>query len=673
MRTNIQLPVVNKLTIKNYALYPGRDKRGLSIDFEDGVTVLAGINGVGKTTLLNLLLRMLVGPSDPAKMNQDIGRVSKRSLVTPKKFEYFKNRVTEVTDDSTATLELTIGDQNILITRKMASMSLLDVFVNKKRKAFETESKLIDELASMCGLSSAYDYHIVVRYLQFFSEERLPILWSAGTQFEFFNILLFDEKLSSDLHSTFAEIQKHDTDYRNRTHQLTKRRESLPQAEPTDLEIGALDAAISGASAEYSDLDRKYKKQLKVVSEIQNEISNAEHNLNEADATLSILEHQFSHEDARYIAQSLPSLDDKLKFLMQGIGSGRGCFICGTKNKKKSSEVSKELRKGKCFVCHEAMPKSENDNVIPLSSIKVRELEEKISKTREARAMFEAAINNHGERYAPAIALLHDTASQRLSAQRKLDALKAQRPSNIDTPYSELFAEIEREQIALAAIDAKRKSLTEKYRGLVDSAQEQMNSIKEDLASKLTYYAESFLQEKIEVKFKRNSPFKIATGAGHVNIPTFSILMTSNTHPIPQERGSSESVSESQKEFLDLAFRMALLDLISGSRNSMLVIETPEASLDSWFMHKAAMLMRQFAPDKCDHSRKLIATSNLNGTLMIPALLGLIGDDGSVRTMDANEHPHLIDLMSLTAGTAVLHQQEARMMLQNEIGRIKNG
>jgi predicted ATPase len=94
MRAAIHLPVVERLRVMNYPLYPGSNKQGLDLAFDKGVTVVAGINGIGKTTLLNLLLRMLVGPTSPSKAaTRDMGLVSKRSLVNSRKFGFFQDRI----------------------------------------------------------------------------------------------------------------------------------------------------------------------------------------------------------------------------------------------------------------------------------------------------------------------------------------------------------------------------------------------------------------------------------------------------------------------------------------------------------------------------------------------------------------------------------------------------
>jgi len=163
----------------------------------------------------------------------------------------------------------------------------------------------------------------------------------------------------------------------------------------------------------------------------------------------------------------------------------------------------------------------------------------------------------------------------------------------------------------------------------------------------------------------RNYPFKVATGAPQVNLPTFRIAMTSSTHLAVHERSTATSVSESQKEFLDLAFRMTLLDMVADDGATMLVMETPEASLDSWFMARAAQMIRTFSP--ADSQRMLIATSNVNGTTMIPALLGLVSKDGEVHKLPKAQQGRLIDLMALAEEPGVLGDDEARETLTAEL------
>ncbi len=673
VRTNISLPVIERVTIHNFSLYPGVDKSGLDISFSDGVTVIAGINGVGKTTLLTLLLRLLLGPNDPEKAARDVGRVSQRRLVNLRKFDFFAKRVPELLDEeSVATLYFTLNGQPIEVTRYMKDMALKSVIISGENYQPESEIGFIELLAKMAGLLSGYDFHMVVRYLQFFNEDRLPLLWEPGSQFEFFKILFFEESTASSLNETFAQIQRIDTDYRNRTHQLNKRKESLPLPVKSSatIEIETLDKMIKAAEERYQKADKAFQEKRSRYDELQKSARSLDVQADEAQVEIAQLERQFAQYDAMYILQALPTLNDKEKFLMQGFATGCGCFVCGNKSKKQIANISEKTRNGYCFVCDSHINSSDASNVTPISLLEIRSIENKLEVMRENALNIENQREGVDQELEAMTPLLRAVANDRTAALQSLDALNAQRPTEIQPQIFSVQAEIDREQEELSVLSEERRKLTAQFRSAVDLAQEQMDTLKESLRELLTGYAMAFLQEKVSVSFNRQTPFKPATGADRVNIPTFTINMTSSTHKIAHERLTSNSVSESQKEFLDLAFRMTLLDMVSDQGATMLVIETPEASLDSWFMRRAADLMRRFAPEKMHTNRKVFATSNVNGTQMIPALLGLLDENGNTRKLPPERKNHLVNLLTLTPPSATLEHRAAQALLADELGKF---
>jgi hypothetical protein len=61
----MQLPVFTYLGVENYGLFPGKPAgKGIEWNFENGLRLVAGINGLGKTTLLTMLLRVFTGRYD---------------------------------------------------------------------------------------------------------------------------------------------------------------------------------------------------------------------------------------------------------------------------------------------------------------------------------------------------------------------------------------------------------------------------------------------------------------------------------------------------------------------------------------------------------------------------------------------------------------------------------
>ena len=118
---------------------------------------------------------------------------------------------------------------------------------------------------------------------------------------------------------------------------------------------------------------------------------------------------------------------------------------------------------------------------------------------------------------------------------------------------------------------------------------------------------------------------------------------------------------------------MTLLELAAPAAPSMLVLETPEASLDSVFVPRAADLLRRFAAGM-DGSRgtRLIASSNVNREQMIPALFGAYPDQrfyGQVIDETPSPMPstvpiedraaHVLDLLRIAAPTRALERFRA--------------
>ncbi|MDF3932217.1 AAA family ATPase [Pseudomonas citronellolis] len=668
MKRTISLPVLDHLVVRHYPLYPGKDGQGLELNLKDGVSVLAGINGIGKTTLLNLLLRMLIGPADPRKAEQELGRVSKRDLTLPRKFDYFSLRVPDkLGEDATATLTFRIGTRAITVTRLMRDMALKSVTVDGAKLKVAGEIEFIAELANWAGIASAYDFHITVRYLQFFAEDRLPILWSPGTQFEFFKILFFESALQDELNEAFAQIQRVDTDYRNRKHQLEKREKELPPLpETSGISTDKLHELAGEAEKVFELADEESERATDQYQQARQCLFDADDALAHAETNLTQAEADFIAADAHYIAHCLPSLDDKLSFLMQGLGSSQGCFVCGTRGKKQHDDISKSLRQGHCFVCHSPLP-ADQQALSPTSASVVRDAEDllerahaEVNQARERREQIEVELKDHGEK-------MQQASSKRRVTLQQLEDYRRSIPSDATDKFGDVRSRLNQERKNLLALIAERDRHVEAYRAAVDKGQITMATLMDNLRQIFTNYAEDFLMEEVAVDMARNTPFKPATGAKKVNIPTFTVKMTSSTFRQPEARLSSNSVSESQKEFLDLAFRMAMLDLIAPGESMTVVVETPEASLDSWFMRRAAALMRRFTQVSATASRRLIATSNLNGTKMIPALLGILGDDNQIITPRPKNAGHLVNLLEETARPTVLREADATSLLEEEI------
>ena len=673
MRAAVHLPVIRHLRVVNFPLYPGADNQGLNLDFGDGVTVIAGINGIGKTTLLNLLLRMLLGASSPSKATtRDMGRVSNRVLVQARSFSYFNDRAAnELGADAVATLTFELAGKTVVVSRSLKNLQIRKLTISRRVVDITKNAEFLSKMAELAGVSSAYDFHILVRYVQFFTEERLPLLWSPSSQFELFKMLFMDHRLADRLNKLFADIQSVDTEYRNRTYQYNNRVEELEESLAEAAGGAALPTAsdVLEAKEAFEHAQLEWKRALASNESLATKRGELEELLDNAQLALDAELHAFSHADATYIAQALPTLDEKLQFLMQGLGSNLGCFVCGKRGKKELHAISKKLRNNHCFVC-DAQVAATPVNVVPITAGAIRKIERKVESLQLSIAKHQQALDDVDVEMAPSLERLRNATLERNTTARQHQFLQAQLGAELP---QDIAAQLAQEKAELEILDQRRKEMTDQFKAGVAEVTQAMGQIQAVIGQRLTHYAEAFLHEKVKVSFTRIKSFKLATGAGQVHIPTFRIAMTSSTHAVERERVSATSVSESQKEFLDLAFRMTLLDILAGESATMLVMETPEASLDSWFMKRAADLIRKFAPPKQGHGRMLLATSNINGTTMIPALLGLFDSKGQLKKLPAKDRHRLINLMKIAASPGVLEMDEAKGSLAKELEAYVDG
>ena len=104
--------------------------------------------------------------------------------------------------------------------------------------------------------------------------------------------------------------------------------------------------------------------------------------------------------------------------------------------------------------------------------------------------------------------------------------------------------------------------------------------------------------------------------------------------------------------------------------NAMLVLETPEASLDSLFVSRVGELLRGFAAAGGRRGNLLIASSNLNNENMIPSLLGLEDRTISRRSRATVVRNRLINLLEEAAPNAALRDNEQYYVdqLRNALG-----
>jgi predicted ATP-dependent endonuclease of OLD family len=288
----VNFPILHRVKVDNYALYIGNDnQKGLDHSFTAGVNVIVGINGLGKTTLLNILLRCLTGPLDiPA--GGDLGDKARKTV--PISRSWFSERVPDNAVNATVTLEFDLGEHFILIKRSLANLDIKELLIDQQPvsagSSREFEEKYHKEIVEHSLLNSFDDFVFLLRYVVFFLDDRRSLVWDQSAQTEILSIL-FGESTSdrTEYVELINELYSLDSEYRNVQSVFNKlAREHQRQASSIGGgEIDMLIKELAEKRARLDELRQPHADADKSRNEFREKIDEAQRSLYEERAELT--------------------------------------------------------------------------------------------------------------------------------------------------------------------------------------------------------------------------------------------------------------------------------------------------------------------------------------------------------------------------------------------------
>jgi len=663
----INFPVFASISVQNYALYIGTEQApGLHHEFRPGVNVIVGINGLGKTTLLNMLLRSLTGSFD-LPHGEELGE-KKRRLVSGDRY-WFRRRVPDDAVNAYVTVTFHIGERYFEVKRSLANLDISALSVDQQAvqltRPQELEASYQSYITQASGLSSFDDFVFLLRYVVFFLEDRRTLVWDAAAQGDILGILFGEQGANrKEYVELYNDLLSKDSEYRNILAVVNKRKREF-EKQASSIDGGQIDMLIKQLDKRREDVDAYKKRKDELAQErdsLRNQIENRRSDIHDRRATLAA--------DINNFYQSFfPQADDVARYLLSHFEAETGCLVCGSHAPAAIAKVNAKLHMNTCPVCespieHPGQPV--NDPVIGES---IESLRATISQSeKELQSMLEP-LKQAEEDYATVAANLVSALSDVSTLGQQLNAFGQSLPDAVKR-REEIERRLNSFEDTLNEIEVDRTRLANQFRVIAESIDEEVAGVSERIEESFRKFISGFLAEECAIAYTtRQSRLGQRAANESFPFPHFVPALTSGVHrnsATPREFG--QSVSESQKEFIDLAFRMALLEVTAPSAPSMLILETPEASLDSVFIPRAADLLRRFAVrDGGGSATRLIASSNVNKEQMIPALFGAYPDmrfhgqvvdemtQPSPPTIPMEERAyHVLDLLQIAAPTRAL-------------------
>ncbi|WP_445337799.1 AAA family ATPase [Clavibacter sp. CFBP 8614] len=644
----VNMPVLQSVNITNYGLYPGLSNghNAIEVDLSRGITLVLGANGIGKSTFVSLLFRMLTGPFDiPGADNDSLGRanLAVREL-SAKKRRHFADRVNDGAREARATITLSCGVTRFTITRRLKDMSLVSAGDEGVAKnLYASESQLQDALASAAGLGSFSDWVLLLRYVTFYQEDRRALVWDAAAQRQVLRPLFLPPSDSLSWVAQERRILQLDSERRNVSAVVYRTTTYLDVQQSKQSMLNDVTAELNEKEAALSALLEQLEDDTEEIVQLDQARKNSRLEYLLAESALEDAKRGYEHVKLAHIANALPDQSSSARYILTQMLSSGTCVACGQDAAEYAQTLEHRLQTGLCPLCGQDQHIPEQPRT---SSLDERRLEEALHKLEALYAQVAANKQRADEddrRYRESL----DSSRGRRYDVRQLEARVEELNSSLPEP-SEEMREAETEQKVLkrrlARLDAELLEQRTEFERFIAEMTKRILSRAAELEQAFTRYASAFLLESNTLTYAPLAE-RVGQMGNSVPFPHFGLTMSGNDFASPTPRSSADSVSESQREFIDLAFRMALVSVASAHSAGTLVIDSPDSSLDAVFETKAAEVLNAYV--KSGKLSKLVLTSNLSSGGFIPKLVSEFRDSNP-------DGPGLVDMFALAAPTAAV-------------------
>lgn len=648
----LYLPNLKSIKVCNYTLY--EQEPSFQYEFKDGINAVVGANGIGKTTFVNIIIYCLVGHK---KKKNKITKNSKKPEYEYIDEDFFSSRINNVDEDTInisakATLEYYLGKTKILITRSLIENSIEELCIDDREIVQPNDDYYKEIVEKYSKISQFQDFELLVREFMFFDERRRNVAWEADSQDNILRILLLDEQYHIRINELEEKITKADTKGRHKSEdkrvaevsykELVKSREEI--ISQTREENGDIEQKESVVSEEMVR-EKLVLRKNSINAEISNKkeiLSSLEENIQEIAEDVSLTEGNIANVSVAYdnIVSEIKKLETKLYKSIYNklpdyyytieknlLAEGK-CLVCNEKSRDIQKKASEIKQSGKCFICGSKLTEniSIDDNLVEKLNSLHDEKKEKLNELNNQKNQLNR-LNIKFQKHKNDIDLLKDELENLERTKIIVESELSQ--SSYEPDKGDLYSEIlkSKEKVIADLENAIRDAYNERdgYKARLlkytQKFKNVVNSLNQQLSNYFNKYASTFIGLDCKLTVVEKTLNKI---------PHFYYVPEING----QVRKGIWSVSESQRFFIDQAFRMAIIDYLQSNIagfSTFFITETPEGSLDIAYESQVAMMFKIFS----ESNNKIIFTSNLNSSNFLKELYREISkEERPLRTLD---------------------------------------
>lgn len=658
MSRQIYLPELVSINIKNYTLYPnGLD---YTYDFVKGINLILGGNGMGKTTFVNIIKFGLIGLYRKAK---DLTRtyqgraIVKRLLYPSDYFSARKDDSVKAVGEATVTLHFLIKDAHFRVVRSLDTGTLLYVTINGTPLVGEPLTEDRYERLENINLQKPYllyayetqiraysnltfdDLIFFVNEILFFGENHNTVLWNEGidgrtdVQYELFTKYFSEPELNERRQEMSRQARYYDSLSRHKSEDMRVINNLLKKLKQSDgdgtspqsatIDIIALKGEIEKLTEELSAIKSAQKN-------LDEDIANLQGEINRDSLQASKLDDEKKQLEKEMNASLWETLHPMYDVFVKNIQLNHVCPICNQETDVLVDRVNEAT--SKCFVCGSEIHLT-SDEILTAKYKEVIATHKSLyqgiaNKQRKIRAIEDSQHNL--DRDFREKDLRRRSLQQQLREQefKRAESAEPDKLQALDDEYNKYAKEKEKLQKKSDEYKVQELQLTSRI------AEEILSNVSR-FSSIFSSYAQQFLGVSCSLEYNSYDD------------------RSKRFYPVidGKVRKQEESLSESQRFFIDHSFRMSILTFFYQSP-SFYIVETPDSSLDLSYEQNAAGVFLQFLKKP----NIVIVTSNLNNSSFISHL-----------TKDESVQLSMVGLLDIAKQSAIQGSNERIKNIYNEI------
>lgn len=595
------LPIIHSVSITNFSLYKLQSELNLNIN--EGVFCLAGANGLGKSTFISILSYAITGiVVNPRKNFTSINRIPKFFSISEKfASEYFDGRIEESKRDlANVSIEFTIDTFRYKITRNFFDTTGLESF-----SRIDTTSQIdtVEQGLSSTKLLSEYKRHFIhdsqiESFDQFafihsfvltFDESKQLLFWDDAIMtrvlYMFFGVDVQKAELADDLRK---DIERHGSNTRNIQWAIKQANDNLNALVSNMTTDSPETATIEEALRVLKEKDSELEELAESLETKQYDLKNCLLKVSDITLKISTLKSSFeSNFNNLYGNEITVERDEQVVNLLRVIAKK----ILNDENADVSSELE-NIKTRIRIVCQNKKTTPNSIEILKKLDEDLASLNKELKELLLKKKRLEEEIEVVSKTYQESIKLLDDYKSENEKIIAKAATLN---PTDYAKEIDSIKTFIIRKEEEKAKETLLKNEKSEKLAKIEKEIKENYLKAEEQFVTKFKTYASSFIGLDIDIELKASKSKGLGL-ALHVN---------------NAERKEQYQLSESQRYFLDIALRFALIEYVSSS--TYILIDTPEGSLDIAYESRAGKMFADFVLK----GYNVIMTANINSSQLL--------------------------------------------------------